>query len=46
MAYSALYIFPAADRLKKSYELLIGLNKICTVIPDIHVLQVVAVERV
>ena len=37
--------FPATDGLKKSYQLLIGQNEIHTVIPDIHVLQVV-VERV
>ena len=47
---TALYIFPAADGLKKSRQLLIGLNEIHTVIPEVvvvkHVLQVVVVERV
>ena len=38
--------FPAADGLKKSYQLLIGLNETHTMIPVIDVLQVVAVERV
>ena len=36
--------FPAADELKKSYQLLICLNKIHTVITDINVLQVVVVK--
>ena len=40
MEYFVLYIFLAVDGLKKSYQLLIGLNEIHTVIPDIHVLQV------
>ena len=44
MAYSALFIFPAAEGLKKSYQLLIGLNETHTVIQDLQVLQVVAVE--
>ena len=38
--------FPAADRLKKSFQLLICMNETHTVIPDMHVLQVVVVERV
>ena len=46
MGYFVLYIFPVADELKKSYQLLIGLNEIHAVIPDTHVLQVVVVERV
>ena len=46
MSYVALCIFPAADGLKKAYQLLIGLKEIHTVIPDIHVLQVIVVERV
>ena len=46
MAHFVLYIFPAADGLKKSYQLLIGLNENHNLIPDIHVLQVVVVERV
>ena len=46
MAYFALCIFPATEGLKKSYQLLIGLNKIHFVIPDIHILQVVVVKQV
>ena len=46
MEYFALCIFPAADRLKKSYQMLIGLNEIYTVFPDIRILQAVIVERV
>ena len=40
------HIFPAAEELKKPYQLLIGLNEIHTMIPDIHILQVVVVEQV
>ena len=43
IAYFALCIFPAADGLKKSYQLFTSLNKIHT---DIHDLQVFVVERV
>ena len=45
LAYFVLYIFRAADGLKKTYQLLIGLNEIHTVIPDILVLQIVVVEQ-
>ena len=46
MASFALCIYPAADKLKKTCQLFIGMNEIYTVIPDIHVLQVVVVERI
>ena len=46
MEFCFLYIFPAADGLKKFISTVDRLNEIHTVIPDIHVLQVVVVERV
>ena len=36
MAYSALYIFPAANGLKKSYQLLISLNEIHTTMNQVR----------
>ena len=46
MVYLVLSIFTVIDGLKNSYQLLIGMNEIHTVVTDIHVLQVIVVERV
>ena len=38
--------FPADDGLENSYQILIGLNELSTVIADIHVVQVVVVDLI